>query len=77
MCQFPSVYFVPYDLPSVCSPSFPLFLLAALSIRLSFLASCIGSMNADIIHVLSGEGYEGKHQVALTHGHNFELCTRM
>ena len=48
MCQFPSVYFGPYDLPS-------LSLLVALSIRLAFLPTYMGSMNADIIHVLSSK----------------------
>ena len=30
VCQLPSVYLVPYGLHSVSSPSFPLYLLAAL-----------------------------------------------
>ena len=55
MCQFPSVYFVLYDLPSFYYPSFPLSLLASLSISLAFLSTYIGSMNADIIHVLSSK----------------------
>ena len=44
-------------------------LLAALSIRLAFIATYIGSMNADIIHVLSDDGYvlvRVEHQVADT-----------
>ena len=51
MCQFPSVYFVPYDLFTILA-SFSLTVSFPLN-KLAFLPTYIGSVNADIIHVLS------------------------